>query len=109
MLDWPKRFLIINGIAQGLLYLNQDSRLRIIHRDVKAENILLDIEMSPKISDFGIARSLGGNEMKQAQQECWNIVNVSRVASEGCIPQNPMFLALVFWSRDDKWEEKQRI
>ena len=56
MLDWSKRFKISIGIARGLAFLHEESRIKIVHRDIKATNVLLDKDLNPKISDFGLAK-----------------------------------------------------
>jgi len=56
LLRWSERYNIIGGIAGGILYLHEYSRLKVIHRDLKPSNVLLDENMIPKISDFGLAR-----------------------------------------------------
>ncbi|KAK9947383.1 hypothetical protein M0R45_003012 [Rubus argutus] len=78
LLDWRQRVHTIEGVIQGLLYLQEYSNSTIIHRDLKASNILFDDEMNPKISDFGIARAFKKNELE---------ANTSHiVGTYGCVP-----------------------
>ncbi|XP_039139908.1 cysteine-rich receptor-like protein kinase 10 [Dioscorea cayenensis subsp. rotundata] len=68
-LDWGRRYKIINGIARGLLYLHEDSQLKVIHRDIKVSNILLDEDMNPKIADFGLARLIGCDQTRETTKQ----------------------------------------
>ncbi|XP_031487564.1 receptor-like serine/threonine-protein kinase SD1-8 [Nymphaea colorata] len=68
-LDWEKRFEILLGIARGLHYLHQESRLTVIHRDLKTSNVLLDGLMNPRISDFGLARIYDGRDKAQVKTQ----------------------------------------
>ncbi|ERN02725.1 hypothetical protein AMTRI_Chr03g141360 [Amborella trichopoda] len=61
-IDWKKRLEIIVGTAEGLKYLHTECEVRIIHRDIKASNILLDVRLRPKIADFGLARFFSGDK-----------------------------------------------
>lgn len=61
-LNWEKRFEIIKGTIKGLVYLHENPNIRIIHRDIKASNILLDSNLQAKIADFGLARSFQGDK-----------------------------------------------
>ena len=70
-LSWVERYNIIRGIAQGIIYLHEHSRLKVIHRDLKPSNVLLDENMIPKISDFGLAKIV---EINQDQKSTNRIV-----------------------------------
>ena len=61
-LDWSTRFEICLGIARGLAYLHEESSIRIVHRDIKASNVLLDADLTPKVSDFGLAKLYDENK-----------------------------------------------
>ncbi|WOL15092.1 hypothetical protein Cni_G23873 [Canna indica] len=94
LLGWQKRLDIIIGIARGLLYLHQDSRLKIIHRDLKTSNILLDNDMNPKISDFGIARTFSVGQTEGSTRRVWKLWKESRCLELLAESSYPVFEAL---------------
>ncbi|KAL0442596.1 UNVERIFIED_CONTAM: putative LRR receptor-like serine/threonine-protein kinase RFK1, partial [Sesamum latifolium] len=87
MLDWPMRFQICIGIARGLAFLHEESRLKIVHRDIKATNVLLDKDLNPKISDFGLAR-LNEDEKTHISTKIAGTMDVSFNRLVGEIPNH---------------------
>lgn len=70
VVDWPARMKICLGVAEGLYYLHASSQTKIIHRDIKASNILLDKNLIPKIADFGLAKLIQGETTEIMTQQC---------------------------------------
>ncbi|GJN32275.1 hypothetical protein PR202_gb20771 [Eleusine coracana subsp. coracana] len=79
ILNWEQRYNIILGIAKGILYLHEDSRIQMIHRDLKSNNILLDENMNPKVADFGLARLFRGDDTQTKTTHVWNYWTQGRV------------------------------
>ncbi|WRX28152.1 Protein kinase domain - like 10 [Theobroma cacao] len=108
-LNWPMRFNICLGVAKGLAYLHEDSLIRIVHRDVKASNILLDSDLNPKISDFGLAKLYDCHMTHISTQVAGTIGYLAPdLSCEGTLQKRLMCLALA-WNLRENDRERELI